>query len=260
MGEYRVEQSVRVTARAETVWRCVTEGPLLSRWLEAEVTLEARMGGAVSVHFARYATRVVGEVRALEPGRRVAFTWGVAEGPDAASVPPGSTEVSISLAPAPDGGTLVTLRHSGFPDEVQRDHHVEGWQAYLGGLAAAAVRVQAGDDPAALATAFLSVWSEPDAALRDEVFGRVFAPDGRYRSPHADGCGRAWFSQHVAHVQAMFPGTRVEPGDGPLLQCRDAFLGPWRAVRADGAPFMAGWNRYQLAPDGRVAAVQAFFG
>ena len=260
MGDFRVEQSVEVAARPETVWRCVTEGPLLSRWLNAEVALDPRVGGAVSIHFARYATRVVGEVRLLEPGRRIAFSWGVADGPDSGSLPPGSTEVSIGLSPTAAGGTRVTLRHAGFPDQAQRDHHVEGWEAYLGGLAAAAVRVQAGDDPDAVVAAFLSAWGETDAGRRRDALERSLADDGAYRSPYSDGRGRGWFSGHVAHVQAMFPGTRVEAGDGPLLQCRDAFLGPWRAVRADGEAFTSGWNRYRFGPDGRLASVEAFFG
>lgn len=45
------------------------------------------------------------------------------------------------------GGTRVVLRHHGLTDSHQRDHHREGWQRYLGRLAASATGHDPGHDP-----------------------------------------------------------------------------------------------------------------
>jgi len=45
--ENAVEQTVRVDASRATVWRCVTRSDLLSKWLEAGVSLDPRKGGAI---------------------------------------------------------------------------------------------------------------------------------------------------------------------------------------------------------------------
>ena len=46
-----VEVSVDIAARPATVWRCLVEADLLSRWLRATATLEPRVGGAVRFDF-----------------------------------------------------------------------------------------------------------------------------------------------------------------------------------------------------------------
>ena len=62
---------------------------------------------------------------------------------------PGSSTVEIDLVPD-GGGTLVRLVHRDLPPEAQ-ELHDEGWQHYLGRLAAAAVGDDPGPDP----------WGEP---------------------------------------------------------------------------------------------------
>ena len=57
------------------------------------------------------------------------------------AVPSGTTRVVITLR-AERGGTRVVLRHYGLPDDGQRDHHLKGWEFYLGRLHH---RIQGGD-------------------------------------------------------------------------------------------------------------------
>ncbi len=111
-GSDVVEVSVVVAARRTTVWRCVTERDLLSRWLQAEVSLEPRIGARVTIDFARYGTVVEGVVEEVMVAERLVFTWGASSGPGAAEMPAGSTRVTISLADDAGGGTRVTLRHA----------------------------------------------------------------------------------------------------------------------------------------------------
>jgi uncharacterized protein YndB with AHSA1/START domain len=132
--ENTVETSVEIAARPSTVFRCLTESDLLSRWLAATATIEARIGGAVRIDFAAHGTVVEGEVVEFSPGERIAFTWGVTVGPDAASMPRGSTRVTIEVS-ARAGGSLVTLRHEGLPSEESRRDHEGGWREYLAALA-----------------------------------------------------------------------------------------------------------------------------
>ena len=63
---------------------------------------------------------VVGTVLAADPPRslRLAWRWeGEAH----------STDVEITLEPAADDATRVSVRHSGFETPEERESHVEGW-------------------------------------------------------------------------------------------------------------------------------------
>jgi uncharacterized protein YndB with AHSA1/START domain len=59
-------------------------------------------------------------------------------------VPPGSTTVEITLREDGDG-TLLRLRHTGFPSEADADLHREGWEIYVGRLVAAAAEDAPGE-------------------------------------------------------------------------------------------------------------------
>jgi hypothetical protein len=82
-----------------------------------------------------------GEFVELIPHRRIVFTLGWEPADGAPPVAPGSTTVTITLA-ADNGGTMLTLRHSGLPPTA-RDMHRSGWSHYLPALASAAGRPDA---------------------------------------------------------------------------------------------------------------------
>jgi len=127
---------VTIDASIETVYRCLTETSLLAEWLDADVDLEARVGGTVRIAFHAGSTIVEGEVVELLVNRRLAFTWGVRSGPDREALPVGSTRVTFDLQRAGDR-TRVVLEHAGLPDE-QVDDHRTGWREYADALAALA--------------------------------------------------------------------------------------------------------------------------
>ncbi len=138
-GQDVVRVATEVAAKPATVWRCVTEADLLSSWLDARVELEPVVGAVVRIRFDRHRTVVEGRVVEVVEGRRLSFTWGVAEGTQAAEMPSGSTRVTIALEPT-STGTRVTLVHAGLPSEAERRDHEEGWREYLGQLARLAAR------------------------------------------------------------------------------------------------------------------------
>jgi uncharacterized protein YndB with AHSA1/START domain len=120
--------SVHIDAAPETVFPYFTEPALLTRWLAATATLDARPGGVFAVDFGSTAAR--GSYLAVEPVHRVVFTWGI---PGDETLPPGGTTIEVTLAPA-DGGTLVTLVHRDLAGE-HRVSHEAGWRHRLGELA-----------------------------------------------------------------------------------------------------------------------------
>ena len=76
---------------------------------------------------------VRGVYRAIEPPRRLVYTWkwDTPAGEDSPE-----TEVTVTFEPAP-GGTRLILLHRNFTTTIQRDRHNTGWTGSLDKLAAA---------------------------------------------------------------------------------------------------------------------------
>jgi uncharacterized protein YndB with AHSA1/START domain len=73
---------------------------------------------------------VSGVYREVKPARKLVFTWAWRTTPERESL--------VTLTFEPDGeGTLFTLLHEQFFDEVARDDHRTGWTAALAKLARA---------------------------------------------------------------------------------------------------------------------------
>lgn len=255
-----VEVSVDIAARPATVWRCLIEADLLSRWLQATATLEPQVGGAVRFDFPGLAGEhyvIEGVVAELRPNEVLAFTWGVSVGPQHDSIPVGSTRVHIRLAETPSG-TRVTLHHEGLPDEKERQAHTTGWTGLLGGLSGLAPAVATHGGLETMWDAWFAAWGETDAAKRDALLNRCFAEDGMFRDIHTDGRGRAWLSGWIEYCQRTYPVARLVR-DGAVLHCRSSVLVRWRAESADGRVTARGINYGRLTPDGTLAAVEGFW-
>jgi len=135
-----VEKTVLVPLSVDETFALLTEPERLRRWQAVTARVELRAGGeyrwtVIPGHTAS------GKVTEVEPGRRIAFTWGW-EGTD--DLPPGASTVTITLEPV-DGGTNVRLVHSGLTPE-QAAGHLEGWNHYSKRLVAAATKGDAGPD------------------------------------------------------------------------------------------------------------------
>jgi uncharacterized protein YndB with AHSA1/START domain len=127
-----LEYDVHIAATPETVWRLWTEADKLVRWMGRIATLEPRQGGAFRLDNGQ-GDFASGQVLEADPPHRLVFTWGW-ENPDD-PVQPGASTVEVTLEPAGDG-TRLRLRHTGL-GEASRLGHDEGWQYFLGRLAAA---------------------------------------------------------------------------------------------------------------------------
>jgi hypothetical protein len=140
---------------------------------------------------------------AVEPDRRIVFTWGY-EG-DGQAVPAGSSTVEITLEPVADG-TEVRLRHSGLPAGQPPLAHLAGWRhalAYAGSVDQLAPVL--GEHVAD----WLAAWNEPDPSRRADHIGMVQRMAGRARLV-ARGAPEA------CHGLVRFGWAAVGPGEAVL--------------------------------------------
>jgi uncharacterized protein YndB with AHSA1/START domain len=121
-------REIVVKASPTTVFPYLVDQDLMVQWLGSQVTLIPVVGGDVRVTCGGHPG--VGEFVEIVPNEKVVFTFGWAE--PGHPIPPGSTEVEISLTPTGED-TLVRLTHRGLPDDAISDHE-GGWGTYLGRL------------------------------------------------------------------------------------------------------------------------------
>lgn len=105
-----------VHAEPERVWQALTTAGGYNQWFTTGAAWTHEPGSEMRWHWEKWGpyevtTDSVGEIVAVEPLRRFAFTW--ANGSGAAP-----STVTLSFEPR-DGGTLVELVDSGYPDTPQ---------------------------------------------------------------------------------------------------------------------------------------------
>ncbi len=143
-SERVVEIERRIEAPREEVFVYLTDPAKYTGWMGMGAELDPRPGGVYRVRM-NSDTVALGEYVVVESPSRVVFTWGW-EGDEA--VPPGSTTVEITLREDGDG-TILRLRHTGFPTEEAAASHREGWAMYVERMSAAAPGGDSGPDPTA---------------------------------------------------------------------------------------------------------------
>jgi uncharacterized protein YndB with AHSA1/START domain len=131
-----VEQTLRIDARPETVWRYWTDPARVAQWWGEVADLDPTPGGPFRVEMERGGPTMSGEYVELVPHERLVFSFGWEEGYGGPVVPPGSSRVEVTLE-EDGGGTVLTLRHTGLPD-AHVDEHTGGWAHFLPRLVEAA--------------------------------------------------------------------------------------------------------------------------
>lgn len=107
--------------------------------------------------------------------------------------------------------------------------------------------------------AYLELWNEPDAARRADLVARAWAEDGRHVDPLADVQGHAALEHYVVGVQERFPDHRIRRTTG-IDAHHDRLRFGWELAADDGTVVVAAVDVAELAPDGRLQQVTAFFG
>jgi uncharacterized protein YndB with AHSA1/START domain len=103
-----VERSVRLETTTEELWRHLTDGELLSEWMEGEVAIDPRPGRDITLT-PESGPMVWGTVEEVVERRRLQWSWRTDEG-----LP---TLVEIELTPG-DDGTILTVRETLLPWQV----------------------------------------------------------------------------------------------------------------------------------------------
>ncbi len=123
-----VEQTVRISARPETVWRYWTDPQWMCDWWGAAAELDPRPGGTCRVEMSG-GPIMRGEYLELVPYERIVFSFGWEPTDGAPHIVPGSTRVEVTLTADADD-TIMTLRHTGLPT-AHADEHRAGWAHFL---------------------------------------------------------------------------------------------------------------------------------
>jgi uncharacterized protein YndB with AHSA1/START domain len=132
--------SVRIAADPERVFDYFTKPTAILRWMGDYAVLEPHPGGQFTLDINGVPVR--GRYLAVDRPHRLLLSWGHA-GSD--RLPPGASTVEITFAPD-DGGTIVTVVHSGLPATDAEQHRL-GWAHFLDRLLTAAAGGDPGPDP-----------------------------------------------------------------------------------------------------------------
>jgi uncharacterized protein YndB with AHSA1/START domain len=129
-----VEQTVRINARPETVWKYWTDPQRMCDWWGAAAELDPRPGGLCRIEMAG-GPIMRGEYVELVPYERLVFSFGWEPTDGAPAIAPGESRVEVTLI-EDAGDTIMTLRHTGIPDSFAA-LHASGWSNILPLLVAA---------------------------------------------------------------------------------------------------------------------------
>ena len=247
---HQLERTIVIDAPPARVFRHFTDpARWAAGWGEGS-TIDARPGGRLYVRYPN-GVEAAGEVLALAPPSRVAFTYGYLKGSPA----PGESRVTITLERAARG-TRLRLVHE-FAEAAQRDHHVQGWRYQLSVFA----NVVANDlhhEPAARVDEWFAMWSEQEPAALDRTLATIAAPDIRVRDRFSCVDGAADVSAHVRAAQRFMPGVRLQR-DGDVEHCQGTVLAGWVATGPDGQLRGRGTNVFTLDANGRIESVVGFW-
>lgn len=141
MADVVVERDI--AAPPEVVFSMFTEPRLLVRWLGDTAALDPVPGGEFRFSVGDQ-DACVGQYVALDPPRRLVFTWGW-ERAQAIPIPAGSTEVTVELT-ATATGTRLRLTHRGLDGDAATLHE-HGWARFLVRLGAVVDGADPGPDP-----------------------------------------------------------------------------------------------------------------
>ena len=118
----------------EKIWRALTQGPLIADWLMAN-DFQPVVGHRFNLRTApmpHWNGVLDCEVLAVEPNRRLAYSWNASGAEAATGI---GTVVTWTLEPS-TAGTLVRMEQSGFRPDQKGNYQgaAYGWQRYFDGL------------------------------------------------------------------------------------------------------------------------------
>jgi uncharacterized protein YndB with AHSA1/START domain len=248
---YQLDRVITIEAPPETVFSFFTDPDRWARWWGKGSTIDPRPGGPLLIRHPN-GIEVAGEVVALEPPQRIAFTYGYVSGQ---SIPVGGSRVAIELQAA-GTGTRLHLTHE-FTDQTARDHHVQGWRYQLA-LFANVVTDMLHEGAPTLVDRWFSAWNDADPIHRRDSVEAIVASDVQFKDRFGLTGGVEELLGHIAAVHQFMPGVHLER-QGDTRHCQGLVLADWAAVAQDGTTKAKGTNAFVLSAEGRIAAVTGFW-
>ncbi len=256
MSEQDVEVRVLIAARPETIFRFFSDPERYRLWMGQESSIQPQMGGELVVRHGPNPA-AVGRIVEWVVNERLVFSWGHRSGEAGATVPEGSTTVTITLHPT-DEGTLVTLRHTGLPTEIDRQGHRAGWRYYLSQLSAVSWTERMAGRCEPLVDSFFRAWNEPDDEARLKLLGECWAHDGRHRDRYGCIDGRDALHGYIGGVLALMQGAKLERS-GAVEQVHAFLRCPWKITLPNGVVMGTGINVFELNRDGLIQSCVGFW-
>jgi uncharacterized protein YndB with AHSA1/START domain len=124
-----IDLAIETAAGPAAAWQAVTLPERIALWFTDASPLGG-VGERYRLDFGEGSV-VTGEVVALDPGRRFAYTWTWEDAESEAA-----TTVAWTVEPLAGGGSRIRLVHSGWDagEEPARDDHEAYWTGYLDDL------------------------------------------------------------------------------------------------------------------------------
>lgn len=244
---HHLNRTVVIRATPETVFQFFTDSARWANWWGAGSTIDAQPGGKVYIRHPN-GVESLGEVLEVRHPERIVFTYGFVSGKP---MPPGSSRVTIELAPD-EAGTRLQLLHE-FAEVAPRDEHVQGWRFQLS-LFSNVVANEVFAGVSTIVDEWLDVWANPDDQARQEVLAKIAAPGIRFHDRFSLTDGMLDLTAHIGAAQRFMPGVRMRRV-GEVRHCQGTVLADWTAAGSDGSERMAGTNVFVFRPDLKIASV-----
>jgi uncharacterized protein YndB with AHSA1/START domain len=244
---HRLDRSLVIRARRETVFTFFTDSAQWASWWGAGSTIDARPGGRVLIRYPN-GVEVAGEVLDVRAPERIAFSYGYVSG---TPMPVGDSRVTVRLEVHPQG-TLLQLTHE-FKEAAQRDAHVPGWRYQLSVFANLVATTVVGDAGEAIDRWF-AAWSSPDRDVRERTFEALATPAVRVEDRFSRFEGLEDLFGHVRAVQQFMPGIRIERRGVPR-RSQWTVLADWAAVADSGEVRSTGTNVFTFDGSKRIDSV-----
>lgn len=244
---HHLNRTVVIRATPETVFQFFTDSARWANWWGAGSTIDAQPGGKVYIRHPN-GVESLGEVLEVRHPERIVFTYGFVSGKP---MPPGSSRVTIELAPD-EAGTRLQLLHE-FAEVAPRDEHVQGWRFQLS-LFSNVVANEVFAGVSTIVDEWLDVWANPDDQARQEVLAKIAAPGIRFHDRFSLIDGLLDLTAHIGAAQRFMPGVRMRRV-GEVRHCQGTVLADWTAAGSDGSERMAGTNVFVFRPDLKIASV-----
>ncbi len=106
--------------------------------------------------------------------------------------------------------------------------------------------------------AYLSTWTERDAAIRRQLLEKSWTDDGTYTDPTIHVPGREALLEVLAGFVQQFPDYQFVL-TSEIEEHHHLLRFFWRLVRPDGSTGLEGMDFAELAEDGRLKRIVGFF-